>query len=130
MKSIVICGSRRFDKEIGDFAQKLKDLGVVVYRPFFYRDSLGNWEGLSDYDKQLVAAGLAHDHFYKIRMADVVFIFNQEDHIGVNTTMEIGYAAALNKPIYALSGVDDEIGRKTIFSGFIDNPKDLFKVLQ
>lgn len=129
MKSVVICGSSRFVKEIRAFAQELINLGVVAYQPHLYKASEGVWENLSDFDKPLVASGLTHDHFYKIRIADVVYILNKDAYSGVSTTLEIGYAAALNKPIYAFSDKDEEICRKILFSAVVDNPKDLIKYL-
>lgn len=129
MKTVVICGSSRFSLEMEEFAKKLKDFGVVVFCPYLYRKSSGNWGIISDYDKQLVVAGLTHDHFYKIRMADIVYIFNKDGYVGISTNLEIGYAAALNKPIYAFSRSDNELCRKTIFSGFIETAEDLIKYL-
>lgn len=129
MKSVVICGSSRFAPEIREFAKKLKDAGIIVYEPYLYRASGGNWEDIPDHDKPLVATGLTHVHFYKIRMADVVYVLNKNGYSGVSTTLEIGYAAALNKPIYAFSENDEEICRKIIFSGFVSSPEDLIKYL-
>jgi hypothetical protein len=129
MKSVVICGSARFASDIRDFTKKLKDLGVIVYEPYLYRASGGVWENIPDHDKPLVATGLTHVHFYKIRMADVVYVLNKDGYSGVSTTLEIGYAVALNKPIYAYSESDEEICRKIIFSGFVNNAEDLIKYL-
>ena len=36
-------------------------------------------------------------------MADIVFIYNKNGYAGVSTTLEIGGALMLGKPIYALS---------------------------
>ncbi|MDD3711576.1 MAG: hypothetical protein PHP37_03195 [Patescibacteria group bacterium] len=129
MKSVVICGSSRFFKEIRGFAKKLKDLGVVVYEPHLYRASGGIWENIPDFDKPFVASGLTHDHFYKIRMADVVYVLNKDGYSGVSTSMEIAYAVALNKPVYAFSDQDKEICRKILFSGIVSTPEDLLKYL-
>ena len=129
MKSVVICGSSRFAPEIREFAKKLRDTGVIVYEPYLYRASGGVWEDIPDHDKPLVATGLTHVHFYKIRMADVVYVFNKDGYSGVSTTLEIGYAAALDKPIYAYSEGDGEICRKIIFSRFVDKAEDLIRYL-
>jgi len=77
MKSVVICGSTRFAPEIREFARKLKELGITVFEPHLYRAAGGVWEEIKDFDKKFVALGLTHDHFYKIRMADVVYIYNK-----------------------------------------------------
>lgn len=91
MKSVVICGSRRFKPGIRKFAAGLKDAGVVVFEPYLHSGQ-EEWEHLSQDYKNFVALGLTHDHFYKIRMADVVFLYNQDGYSGNSTTLELGYA--------------------------------------
>lgn len=130
MKSVVICGSSRFSDEIRAFAKKLKDLGVFVYEPHLYRASGGVWSEIKDFDKKFVALGLVHDHFYKIRMADIVYVYNQDGYIGVSTNIEIGYSAALNKPIFAYEEIDEEICRKVLFTRVIKKTQDLINYLK
>lgn len=129
MKSVVICGSSRFADGIFALGKELKERGVVVYEPHLYRASGGVWENLSEADSILVASGLTHDHFYKIRMADVVFVYNEGGYSGVSTSMEIAYAVACNKPIYALSDKDEELARKVLFSGYVGSAEELIKYL-
>lgn len=129
MKSVVICGSRRFKPEIRRFAIDLESLGVVVYAPFLH--SVGDeWSQLSQDYKKFVALGLTHDHFYKIRMADVVFVYNKDGYSGPSTTLEVGCAVALDKPVYALSDKDAEICRLVLFRGFFDNANEFLRVLK
>ena len=84
---------------------------------------------MQEFDKPLVALGLTLDHFAKIRMADVVFIYNKNGYEGNSTTLEIGYAVACNKPIYVLHGDDTELCRKVLFRGIATTPAELVKVL-
>jgi nucleoside 2-deoxyribosyltransferase len=128
MKSVVICGSRRFKLEIREFSKKLKELGVVVYEPYLHSGE-EEWSRMSDEYKKFTILGLTHDHFYKIRMADVVFVFNKNGYCGNSTTLEIGCAAVLGKPIYALCSDDNEICRNVLFREIIDSPKELVKRL-
>jgi hypothetical protein len=130
MKSVVICGSSRFASEMRAFAQKLKTLGVVVYEPHLYRAAGGVWSEIKDSDKKFVALGLAHDHFYKMRMADIVYVYNQDGYAGVSTNMEIGYAVASNKPIYVYEENDEEPCRQCLFSGVVKAPEDLLVYLK
>lgn len=123
MKSVVICGSRRFKPEMREFAQKLKFLGVEVYEPHLHQAE-DEWSGLSDAYKNFVALGLTHDHFYKIKMADAVFVFNKNGYSGCSTTLEIGYAVACGKPIYALAK-DDELCRQILFREVVSSPEEL-----
>jgi nucleoside 2-deoxyribosyltransferase len=128
MKSVVLCGSRRFKPEIIAFSQQLQKLGVVVYAPYLH-EGKDEWHNLSDSYKKFVALGLTHDHFYKIQMADVVFVYNKDGYAGVSTTLEIGHAVALGKPIYALS-VDDELCRHVLFREFLSTPRELLTRLK
>lgn len=129
MKSVVLCGSGRFKQEALAFCQRLEELGATVYKPYFHRGG-DEWEHLSEAYKGYVALGLTHDHFYKIRMADVVFIYNKDGYAGVSTTLEIGAAVALGKPIYALSQDNEEFCRQVLFRGVVSTPEELVKKLQ
>ena len=128
MKSVVICGSRRFKPEIREFEKQLKNLGVVVFAPYLH-EGKDEWDKLSMDYKKFTALGLTHDHFYKIQMADVVFVYNKNGYSGVSTTLEIGYAVASGKPIYALSA-DKELCRHVLFREIISSPTELAKKLK
>lgn len=129
MKTVVMCGSRRFKPEIKEFAKRLKKLGVVVYEPYLHSGQ-DEWAKLSNDYKKFVALGLTHDHFYKIQMADIVFVFNKDGYAGNSTTLEIGYAVALGKPIYALSDDNKELCRHVLFREIISSPTELAKKLK
>ena len=130
MKSVVICGSSRFATEIRDFAKKLKERGVVVYEPHLYRaNPEADWNAIKEFDQKFVALGLVHDHFYKLRLADIIYVYNKEGYIGVSTNIEVGYAVALNKPIYVYEENDEEICRRVLFSKVIKEPEELVKYL-
>lgn len=130
MKSVVICGSSRFAEGIRNLTNQLRDLGVTVFEPHLYRASGGVWEDIKEFDRRFVASGLTHDHFYKIRMADVVYVYNQDGYAGVSTTMEIGYAVAMDKPIYVYEGQDEEICRQILFSGVVKTAESLLPHLK
>jgi nucleoside 2-deoxyribosyltransferase len=129
MKTVVICGSRRFKKEIREFESKLTKAGIVVFLPHLH-EGKDEWDKLSPQYKKFIALGLTHDHFYKIKMADVVFVYNKDGYAGVSTTLEIGYAIALGKPIYALSDKDEELCRLTLFREAVKTPKELISKLK
>ena len=130
MKSVVICSSSKFAKESMVFAEKLKKLGGTVYTPHYYKHHHTDLEKIEGHNKKYIAMGLAHDHFNKIRLSDVVFIYNKDGYIGPSTTLEIGFAVALNKPIYALSEDKTEICRNILFRGIINSPKEILKILK
>ncbi len=129
MKSVAICGSRRFKTEIHALAEQLRGMGVVVHvppLPSFEEE----WKELPRDQKEFIALGLTHNHFYKIQMADVVYIYNKGGYSGFSTTLEIGYAVATGKPIYALEKDEGEICRHVLFQEIIKMPEELVKRLQ
>ncbi len=115
MKSVVICGSRRFETGIRRWGSQLKQLGVVVFEPHLHQGG-EEWGAMSEEYKNFVLLGLTYDHFQKIRQADVVFVYNEGGYTGVNTTLELGFAAALAKPIYSLGKDPTERGRDVLFN--------------
>lgn len=129
MKSVCICGSRKFKPEVRKFARELEKAGVTVYIPY-HHSGQEEWVNLSNAYKKFVALGLTHDHFYKIKMADVVFLFNKGGYSGVSTTLELGYAVALGKPIYTLSDKDDELCRLVLFREVVKTVKQLVNKLK
>ncbi len=128
MKSVVLCGSRRFKKEIRKFENNLRDKGVVVYSPHLH-EGKGEWNNLSSEYKEFVASGLTYDHFQKIKSADVVYVFNKDGYSGVSTTMEIGYAVALGKTIYAMEKDEKELCRSILFNDIVKTASQLVKLL-
>lgn len=129
MKTVAICGSRRYKPQIRKFAKELEKAGVVVYAPFLH-EGKDEWDKLSQQYKEYVVLGLTHDHFYKIARADVVFVYNKDGYSGNSTTLEIGYAVALGKPIYALSNKDEELCRRVLFKEVVKTPRQLLKKLK
>jgi nucleoside 2-deoxyribosyltransferase len=128
MKSVVICGSRRFKSEIREFAKVLKEKGVFVFEPILHEpDEEDN--RLSEHTSYLKFLGLTHHQFSEIRKGDVCFVYNKNGYSGVSTTLEIGFAAALNKPIYALSN-DEEPCRRVLFDEIIETPEKLIEKLK
>lgn len=129
MKTVVICGSRRFKSGIRKFAKKLKEKGVVVYEPYLHEGGK-EWDKLSQKYRDFIALGLTHDHFYKVRMADVVFIYNKNGYAGNSTTLEVGFAVALGKPVYAFSNKDDDLCRKVLIREVVNTPEKLLEKLK
>ena len=130
MRSVTICSSNRFADEAEVFANKLKKLGVTVLVPHFYTKNYGGIaQTKEEHNKKFIAMGLTHDHFNKIRKSDVVFMFNKGGYCGNSTTLELGFAVALGKPVYALSDEDTEICRDILFQGYAKTPGELVKFL-
>lgn len=62
----------------------------------FDKKTLTKWEGEG-----------AFSHLKNIRISDAVYIFNKGSYLGPAVTVEIGYALALEKPIFARAKVKD-----------------------
>ncbi len=140
MKSVVICGSQRYREEIRTFAQKLRKLGVpIVFEPNFERQRKAM---LTKHEKDRLASksyrdrvpALVHEHFDRIRKADVCYVYNKTGYLGINTTLELGFAHGKNMIIYALETEKPieqggEICRDILFTEIINKPEELVKRL-
>lgn len=140
MKSVVICGSVRYFDEITRFAARLRQLGVpLVLIPDFSGQSSGfltmrEGERLKSgsYREQIPA--MVMQHFDRIRRADVCFVYNKDGYLGVNTTLELGFAHALSKVIYALEPENTaefggELCREILFTDIVHTPEELYDKL-
>lgn len=125
MRSVVLCGSRRYRDAIHAFASRLRELGVDVYEPDY---ALPAWDKLAEGHPRYVTLGVVLDHFRMMRQADVVFVYNEDGYAGYSTTQEIGYAAALDKTIYALA-MDPEPSREVLIRRVVPTPEELVKLL-
>ena len=130
MKTVVLCGSTRFKPQIRKFAEELKELGVVVFEPHLHKSDEKEWASLSADYQNFIALGLTYDHFQKIRTADVVFIVNKDGYMGNSCTLELGFAIALAKPIYALEPDADEKCRNCLIKEIIKTPQELVERLK
>ncbi len=123
MKSVVICGSRRFLKEIREFEQKLRVKGITVFPPILNMNA--SIKDLPDDLKRYAFLGLTWHHIEFIRKADVVFIYNKDGYMGNSSTLEMGAAAALGKPIYSLEDEKEEACRRVLIDEIIDSAETL-----
>jgi nucleoside 2-deoxyribosyltransferase len=128
MKTIVISGSiKKAGEEIEKFAKELEDEGFrVIYPKLGFRTD--DWDKLSEPALRKLYKGLTIEYFDLIERADAVFIYNKDGYCGNSVTMELAYAYAMRKPIYALMQ-DQEISRDVLFDGYANNSAELIKLL-
>ena len=140
MKSVVICGSQRYKEEIKKFAERLRKLGVpIVFEPNFERQrkkmlTKNEKDRLKSKSYRDRVPAMVHEHFDRIRKADVCYIYNKNGYLGINTTLELGFAHGKNMVIYALEpelsvAEGGEICRDILFTEIIDTPEELVKRL-
>ena len=141
MKSVVICGSQRFKDEIRQFVTDLKKLGVpAVFEPNFEGQSADfvkkeEKERLKSETYREQVPAMVHAHFERVRKADVCYIYNKNGYLGVNTTLELGYAHGKGMIIYAFEpeqpyDAGGEICRDILFFEIVKTPEELMKKLQ
>jgi hypothetical protein len=129
MKSVVVCGSKKYRFEIDKFCKELEKLGVLVFEPNFKEPLPENVELPSANVKAVVFKGLTLEHFDWIRKSEVCFIFNKDNYVGASVTMEMAYASALAKPIFALSAETGDPCRDALIDKVVKTPQKLASLL-
>lgn len=121
-KSIALCASLSFYKDLFEIEKRLKNLGYSVIIPKTARKmrKTGNFDVAShktwfvdenDYEKK---RALMDDHFRKIIKSDAILVVNNESkgipgYIGGNVLMEMAIAYQYKKPIFILNSIDSTI---------------------
>ena len=126
MKTIVICGSRRFATGIRKLAKTLKQSNIIVFEPFLNKKPVD----LENDFRKYIFTGLTLHHFELIRKADIVLIYNKDGYMGVSSTLELGFAVSQSKIIYAISEDIEEPCRNVLFDKILSYPEDILKVLK
>lgn len=129
MKSVVICGSKRYKDEIAKFAAELEKLGVLVFEPSFKEAMPESAVIHSEYVTSKIFKGLTLEHFDWIRKAEVCYVYNKDDYAGTSVTMEMAYACALGKPIFGLSALTGDPCRDALIDRVVKSPKALAALL-
>lgn len=130
MKTVAVCASKRYAKEVARFCDELERLGVVVFRPNFKEPVPEDTDFGSKNLTSIVFKGLTLEHFDWIRKADVCFIFNKSGYVGASMTLEMGYANALGKPTYALSWDTGDPCRDVLIDKIAKTPRALARLLK
>jgi len=129
MKSVVVCGSKRYKDEIAVFCKELEKLGALVFEPSF-RQPIAETERIhSEYVTAKVFKGLTLEHFDWIRKSEVCFVYNKDDYASVSVTLEMAYASTLGKPIFALSAKTGDPCRDVLIDRVVATPKELAALL-
>jgi hypothetical protein len=132
MKTVAICASKRYAKKVDQFCDQLEKLGVVCYKPNFHESHPDEHDAFSDYHEEIhkvIFKGLTLEHFDWIRKADICFIYNEKDYAGISVSLEMGFASALSKPIYALTPKTGDPCRDALIDRVVNTPKKLAKLL-
>jgi nucleoside 2-deoxyribosyltransferase len=129
MRSVVVCGSKRYNKEIAKFCKQSEKLGVLVFEPSIGEPIFENEKFQSDYVTGKIFKGLTLEHFDWVRKADICYLYNADDYIGTSVKLELGYAVALGKPIFALSPKTGDPCSDVLIDKVIKTPAALVTLL-
>lgn len=92
MKTVTMCGSMRFEREMQSIAFRLEAM-----------DNYNVLQCVYNIDKldisQEEAASLARGHFKKIEMSDAIYVVDIDGYIGNQVAGEIEYAESLGKEV-------------------------------
>jgi nucleoside 2-deoxyribosyltransferase len=114
MSRVVLCGSAKMRDEIFAAGKQLSDSGIQVLTPPLHRiEQLV--EGRPAECRELAWKGATFAHFNRIAKSDTVFIVNPNGYVGPSTTLELGYAVALQKYIVAMMPDSQEVARTVLF---------------
>jgi hypothetical protein len=98
---VCLCGSFRFYDEMLALATALRSRGVPCEWP-----PEGPRTAPAAMDAEAARAAIVA-HLERIDRAGCIFVFDPGGYVGRSVVMEIGYARARAKPIYALAPIDD-----------------------
>jgi len=129
MKSVVVCGSKRYAKEIAAFCKQLQKVGVCVFEPSINQPIFEDAKLGSAYVMGKIFKGLTLDHFDWIRKSEACFLYNKDGYVGVSVTLEMGFANALGKPIFALEPTTGDPCRDVLIDKIVKTPAELIKLL-
>lgn len=92
MKTITLCGSLKFQKEMMIVAEKMALKGNCILTPVYPVS-----KNIERTKEQLIK--LKEAHFKRIELSDAILVVNVNNYIGNSTNLEIQYAKKLEKEI-------------------------------
>ena len=114
-KTVCLCASFRFFKELTKVSRVLTKKGVICLtpKPFKFRDQehpayfCNMWDDLSHSDKLKVSQEAELDYLEKVDKADILYVINPSGYVGKSVLFEVGYAFAKGKVIFFQEPVQD-----------------------
>ena len=101
MKTVCICGSfRHYDGMLA-----LRDTLLAIGASCEWPTTELRRDPRTMTEEEAKAAILAH--LQRMDPADLILIYNKDGYVGNSVVMEIGYAYARRKPLYALMPIQD-----------------------
>ncbi len=111
LKRVVICGSFHRDPiGLQRLVRELEMTNCRILSPVsvnFMDTSLPVVRAASE--NQLAIGELERFHLRSMRECDLIWLHAPLGHVGISTSYELGFAAALQKPVFSLCPPDDEM---------------------
>ena len=95
MRTITLCGSLKFQKEMMAIAEEMALEGDCILTPVY--PVIENYERTDEQLRKLKEA-----HFKRIELSDAILVINIDNYIGESTNLEIEHAKKLGKEIIFL----------------------------
>ena len=123
MAIISICGDKEESVLIKSIYRRLTELGKIVLYPNI--TDIEHYTYKKVYDEDLLMwKGITFEQLNNIKTSDVVFVINPNGRLGVQSTIELGYATCLGKLIIAMQHDSIELGRESLFDIVIECEKE------
>lgn len=104
MKTITVCGSLRFYKEMMEITERMELQGICMLVPI-YNPSRPNKDDFTE-EEALI---LDKMHKERIKLANAILVVNVDNYIGSSTKSEIEFAKSLNKEIIYYTDIVNNI---------------------
>lgn len=111
MIKVVICGSYHTDSEgLKRIFRELESHGCRILSPISL-DFTSTSEAVvkTAHEDELSIDELEKFHLRALRDADIVWLHTPSGHVGVSGSFELGFATALNIPVFSTEGPRDEM---------------------
>ena len=113
---MIVClsGSFKFISEMLEIEKLLIENGIQCLSPVPHSYRKGatpsefteDWNSLSEEQKLEESQRIQKEYFHqKVDPADMVYVVNPGGYIGASVTLEIGYAYAKKKPLFAMEPI-------------------------
>lgn len=109
--SVVICGSYHLDLAgLKRLFRELDATGCRIISPISVNFT-DNSEPVvrAAYENDFNVDELERFHLRALSSADLVFLHAPGGHVGISASYELGFASALNKPVFSMQNLSDEM---------------------
>ena len=123
MKTITLCGSLKFQKEMMVIAKKMALRGNCILTPVY--PIIENCERTDEQLKKL-----KKEHFKRIELSDAILVINKNNYIGDSTKLEIEYAKKLGKEIMYYTDLikENQIGKSFKENKYMSELWDIYDI--